>query len=117
MAQYLASLRKLAEKCDFNNFLDQALRDKLVCGYGTKTSRENCYLRLILLSNGRLKLLKKWKLLITNPVNYRHLMYYRIFIWLVHLSIPVFSVTTLTTHQTNVVSYHIPAISVVSWAM
>ena len=28
VAQYL---RKLAEKCDFNDFLDQALRDKLVC--------------------------------------------------------------------------------------
>ena len=32
VSQYLAALRKLAEKCDFNDFLDQALRDKLVCG-------------------------------------------------------------------------------------
>ena len=32
MAQYLVSLRKLAEHCEFNEFLNQALHDKLVCG-------------------------------------------------------------------------------------
>ena len=31
VAQYLAALRKLAEKCDFRDFLNQVLRDKLVC--------------------------------------------------------------------------------------
>ena len=28
----MAALRKLAEKCDFRDFLNQALHDKLVCG-------------------------------------------------------------------------------------
>ena len=32
VVRYLAALRKLAEKCGFNDFLDQALHDKLVCG-------------------------------------------------------------------------------------
>ena len=32
VAQYLAALRKLVEKCDFRDFLNQALCDKLVCG-------------------------------------------------------------------------------------
>ena len=31
VAQYLAALRTLAEKCDFNYLLDKALRKKLVC--------------------------------------------------------------------------------------
>ena len=37
VAQYLAALRKLAEKCEFGEFLDQALRDKLVCGIRNET--------------------------------------------------------------------------------
>ena len=32
MAQYLAELCKLTEHCDFRNNLDEALRDRLVCG-------------------------------------------------------------------------------------
>ena len=32
MAQYLAELRKLTEHCDFRDNLDEALRDRLVCG-------------------------------------------------------------------------------------
>ena len=32
VAQYLVVLRKLAEQCDFNDSLNQALHDKLVCG-------------------------------------------------------------------------------------
>ena len=34
VAQFLAALRKLAERHDFSDFLDQALHDKLVCGRG-----------------------------------------------------------------------------------
>ena len=32
VAQYMAELRKLSEKCDFGEYLEQALRDRLVCG-------------------------------------------------------------------------------------
>ena len=37
VAQYLASLHKLAEKCKFGKFLNQAFCDKLVCGIQNKT--------------------------------------------------------------------------------
>jgi len=32
VTQYLAELRKLASTCQFNDFLEEALRDRLVCG-------------------------------------------------------------------------------------
>ena len=32
IADYLASLRRLASRCKFGTFLTEALRDKLVCG-------------------------------------------------------------------------------------
>ena len=32
VAQYLAELRKLTEQCDFRDYLEEALRDRLVCG-------------------------------------------------------------------------------------
>ena len=32
VAQYVAELRKLSEKCEFGDYLEQALRDRLVCG-------------------------------------------------------------------------------------
>ena len=32
VAQYMAALRKHSERCDFGDYLEQALRDRLVCG-------------------------------------------------------------------------------------
>ena len=32
ITEYIAKLRRLAKDCDFGTFLEQALRDKLVCG-------------------------------------------------------------------------------------
>ena len=32
VTQYLSELRKLAKTCDFKQFLDEALRDRFVCG-------------------------------------------------------------------------------------
>jgi len=32
VAQYVAELRKLADKCEFGTHLQEALRDMLVCG-------------------------------------------------------------------------------------
>ena len=32
MAQYMAALRKHSKRCEFGDYLEQALRDRLVCG-------------------------------------------------------------------------------------
>ena len=32
VAQYMAALRKLTERCEFKDYLEEALRDRLVCG-------------------------------------------------------------------------------------
>ena len=32
VAQYLAELRRLTEQCDFKDYLEEALRDRFVCG-------------------------------------------------------------------------------------
>jgi len=32
VAQYMATLRKLTERCEFRDYLEEALRDRLVCG-------------------------------------------------------------------------------------
>ena len=32
VSEFLAAIRKLSIKCEFQDFLDEALRDKLVCG-------------------------------------------------------------------------------------
>ena len=36
VAEYLSALRKCAEHCNFADFLQQALRDKFVCGLNTR---------------------------------------------------------------------------------
>ena len=35
---FLVELRRLARTCDFNQFLEEALRDRLVCGLANKRS-------------------------------------------------------------------------------
>ena len=45
VAQYLGAFRKLAEKCDFNDFLDLGVCNKYVSlqtSYRRKTCRGNC---------------------------------------------------------------------------
>jgi len=32
IAEYVAELRSLAAHCDFGDYLEEALRDRLVCG-------------------------------------------------------------------------------------
>lgn len=32
VAQYMAALRKLTERCEFKDYLEEALRDHVVCG-------------------------------------------------------------------------------------
>ena len=39
MTEYLAELRKLTLNCDFKDFLDQALRDRFVCGLQNNSIR------------------------------------------------------------------------------
>ena len=40
IAEFLADLRKLAITCDFKAFLDEALRDRLVCGMNSKQTQK-----------------------------------------------------------------------------
>ena len=39
VAQYMAELRKLAEHCDFKDYLDEALRDRFVCGLQSEATQ------------------------------------------------------------------------------
>ena len=47
IATYLANLRRLASRCEFGDFLAEALRDRLVCGM----SNEN--IQKVLLTKGQ----------------------------------------------------------------
>ena len=40
IAQYIAKLRKLSEHCNFREFLDQALHDRLVCGLTSEATQK-----------------------------------------------------------------------------
>ena len=40
IAEYIAELRKLATPCEFGEYLDQALRDRLVCGLRSETTQK-----------------------------------------------------------------------------
>ena len=40
IAEYMAQLRRLATHCEFKTFLDEALRDKLVCGMRSENTRQ-----------------------------------------------------------------------------
>ena len=42
LSEYISSLQKLTEHCNFNNFLDEAVRDKYVCAYEVKQFAEDC---------------------------------------------------------------------------
>ena len=55
VAQYVAELHKLSEKCNFGEYLEQALRDCLVCGL----VNENVQQRLLSESKLSLKKLSK----------------------------------------------------------
>ena len=41
VAEYEAELRKLATHCDYGAFLEQALRDRLVCGLRNEASQKH----------------------------------------------------------------------------
>ena len=41
VAEYLAELRCLASKCNFGAYLDEALRDRLVCGQWSETIQKH----------------------------------------------------------------------------
>ena len=40
IAEYIAELRKLATPCEFGQYLDQALHDRLVCGLRSETTQK-----------------------------------------------------------------------------
>lgn len=39
---FLMELRQLTRTCDFNQFLEEALRDHLVCGLANKSTQRSC---------------------------------------------------------------------------
>ena len=43
VAQFIAELRRLARHCEFKTFLEEALRDRFMCGMGSKAI-QNCLL-------------------------------------------------------------------------
>ena len=45
VSQYVAELRKLSEHCDFGEFLNQALRDRLVCGLSSVATQRKLLAR------------------------------------------------------------------------
>ena len=40
IAEYVAELRKLAAPCKFGDYLNEALRDRFVCGLRSKSTQE-----------------------------------------------------------------------------
>ena len=56
VAQYLAELRKLSENCQFGEYLEQALRDRLVCGLVSEKIQQR------LLSEAELSLKKAFEI-------------------------------------------------------
>ena len=44
VSKYVAELRKLSEHCKFEAFLDDALRDRFVCGLRSKTTQKKLLL-------------------------------------------------------------------------
>ena len=52
VAEYLAELRRLAARCAFGNYLEEALRDRLVCGLRSESTQKR------LLSEAELTLAK-----------------------------------------------------------
>ena len=49
ISNYVAELRRLATHCEFGGYLEQALRDRLVCGIRHENTQNACCLKLILL--------------------------------------------------------------------
>jgi len=45
ISNYVAELRRLTTHCDFGEYLDQALRDRLVCGIRHENTQNSCYQR------------------------------------------------------------------------
>ena len=50
VSQYMAELRKLSEHCDFRDYLEEALRDRLVCGLRSKAIQRRLLLENLTLS-------------------------------------------------------------------
>ena len=62
IVQYLAALRKLAKRYDLNDFLHQALHDKLVCGIRNESLQRKWLAKADLIDlNMQLKFPKEWK--------------------------------------------------------
>ena len=65
VAQYMASLRRLASRCNFQDFLSDALRDRFVCGLQSE-SIVKALLSLILPWRRRKRPPRGWKPLLRN---------------------------------------------------
>jgi len=48
VADYVAELRKLFTSCQFGNYLEQALRDRFVCGYKSENAQKKLLLSVVI---------------------------------------------------------------------
>ena len=61
VADFMAALSKLSEHCQFGDFLDQSLRDMLVCGLKNTAAQKRLLAEAKLELNKALKIALRWK--------------------------------------------------------
>jgi len=64
IAEYVAELRRLSMHCQFGAYLEEALRDRLVCGIRSEAIQRRLLTQSELTFNEALKIAQEWRKLI-----------------------------------------------------